>query len=467
MLQLAEYGNIRILNTELFIMIKKIALGLFGSFIILIVVAAFLGFPPAFILNAPGVATGIGSKLLCSSRFVSGFSAQQSFDDLVQYSPLLDLLEVSTDEKLKIVKTSFLGISTKTASYIPGLGCSVDYPAYPQRQQLETQSTASSSGLWPLGTKIADLRADMQALLESQVKRDNAAGLNTRALLVVHNGSILGEVYAQGADAETPLLGWSMAKSLTSVMLGNLELRGLLDLDSSPEFFEWLSDKRSNIKITDLLTMSDGLDFSEEYNPGDDATTMLFTSPSASDFTIARPLAHEPGLQFNYSSGTANVLSRIYLDVLGGPQQSYDDYKVNISGPLGFQNAVFEVDASGAFFGSSYLYASARDWARLGQLMVNGGSINGRAIVTQDWISRATAPNGTKNQKAYGYQWWLNRGNEELRWSDIPEDAYAAQGNRQQNMMIVPSKDVVIVRLGWTAGRYPINQNFSEIIAAL
>lgn len=448
-------------------MIKKITLCLSALFIVLIAVAAFLGFPPAFILSAPGVATGIGSKLLCSSRFVSGFSAQQSFDDLVQYSPLLDLLEVSTDENLRVVETSFLGISTKTASYIPGLGCAVDYPAYTQRQELKTQPSVSSAELWPLGNKVANLRTDIQVLLESQVERDNAAGMNTRALLVVHNGSILGEAYAQGANRTTPLLGWSMAKSLTSVMLGNLELRGLLNLDSSPQFDEWLNDDRSNIKITDLLTMSDGLEFSEKYNPGDDATTMLFTSPSASDFTIARPFAHEPGARFNYSSGTANILSRIYLDVLGGPQQSYDDYKANIAEPLGFQNAVFEMDASGAFFGSSYLYASARDWARLGQLMVDGGAINGREIVTQDWIDRATAPNSTDNQKAYGYQWWLNRGNEELRWSDIPEDAYAAQGNRQQNMMIVPSKDLVIVRLGWTAGRYPINQNFSEIITAL
>jgi CubicO group peptidase (beta-lactamase class C family) len=448
-------------------MIKKIALGLAGFLILLIVATSFAGFPPAFILSAPGVATGIGSKLLCSSRFVSGFTAEQSFDDLVQYSPLLDLLDVNTDENSKVVKTSFLGISTKTASYIPGLGCSVDYPGYTQRQELKIQTSSSSNEPWPRGNKIAGLQSGMQALLDSLVIRDNVAGLNTRALLVAHNGSILGEAYAQGADSTTPLLGWSMAKSLTSVMLGNLELRGLLNLDTSPEFSEWLKDERSKIKITDLLTMSDGLDFSEQYNPGDDATTMLFTSPSASDFTIARPLAHEPGARFNYSSGTANVLSRIYLDVLGGPQQSYDDYKTNIAGPLGFQNAVFEVDASGAFFGSSYLYASARDWARLGQLMVNGGAINDRGIVTQDWIDRATAPNTTENQKAYGYQWWLNRGNEDLRWPDIPDDAYAAQGNRQQNMMIVPSKNLVIVRLGWTAGRYPINQNFSEIIAAL
>lgn len=450
-------------------MLKKVILSVFALCAVLIFAATIAGFPPAFIMKAPGVATGIGTKLLCSSRFVSGFSQQQSIDDLIQYSPLLELLELTVDSDSKVVEASFFGLSTKTASYIPGLGCSVDYPDYSAREDLTiaASSTNNNDAPWPLGDGEITPRADIQQLLEEQVQRDNNAGLNTRALLVVANGEILGEAYAQETDAQTPLLGWSMAKSLTSVMLGNLELRGRVDLAAAADFPEWENDGRSAIKVTDLLTMSDGLDFSEMYNPGDDATTMLFTSPSASDFTLGRPLKHTPGTRFNYSSGTANILSRIYLERLGGPQQGYDDYMANIAGPLGFQNAVFEVDAGGAFFGSSYLYASARDWARLGQLMVNGGSINGHRIVSEDWIARATVPNGTVNQKAYGYQWWLNRGNADLRWPDLPEGAYAAQGNRQQNLMVIPSKQLVIVRLGWTAGRYPINERFSEIMSSI
>ncbi|MFK7865546.1 MAG: serine hydrolase domain-containing protein [Pseudohongiellaceae bacterium] len=445
-------------------MFKKVILGFGGLLAVLLVVAAAAGFPPAFILKAPGVATGIGAKLLCSSRFVSGFSETQSLDDLVQYSPLLDLLEVEIDSSSKTVAASFLGLSHKTASFIPGLGCSVDYQNYATREGISTSALSTSDAPWPGGDGEISLRSDVQKLLEEQLAADNESGFNTRALLVVANGAIVGEAYAQETNAQTPLLGWSMAKSLTSVMLGNLELRGLLDLNSEPGFAQWANDQRSEIQITDLLTMSDGLDFSEEYNPGDDATTMLFTSPSASDFTIGRPLLHAPGTRFNYSSGTANILSRIYLDSLGGPQQSYDDYQENIAGALGFQNAVFEVDATGVFFGSSYLYASARDWARLGQLMVNGGRINGKRLVSEDWIARATAPNGSENQKAYGYQWWLNKGDADLRWPDLPEDAYAAQGNRQQNLMIIPSAGLVIVRLGWTAGRYPINKQFREIV---
>ena len=99
--------------------------------------------------------------------------------------------------------------------------------------------------------------------------------------------------------------------------------------------------------------------------------------------------------------------------------------------------------------------------------MLNGGVINEQRIVGEDWVAKATTPNASGNEKAYGYQWWLNRGNEELRWSDIPEDAYSAQGNRQQYLMVIPSLDLLIVRLGWTAGGYPVNERFSEIIGNL
>lgn len=439
---------------------------------LLLILAAIIGFmaiagiSPAYVYRAPGVATGIGSKLLCSSYFVTGFSVEQSIDDLVQYSPLLEMLDIDINESLRVVETSFLGLSRKTASVVDGLGCSVDYTSHSQRASILTKTNEKSIAPWPLGSSVETIDANMQQLVENQLLLDNDLGLNTRALLVVKSGAVVAEAYGQGANATTPLLGWSMAKSLTSVMLGNLEMRGLLDLGGKPSIADWKNDKRSEITLTDLLTMTDGLDFSENYNPGDDATTMLFTSPSASDFTIARPIAHESGRYFNYSSGTANVLARIYTDTLGGIQAAYDDYMDHIAGPLGFQNAVFEVDASGVFFGSSYLYASARDWARLGEMMIQKGTINGERLVAEDWVVRATQPNNSDNQKAYGFQWWLNDGNAQLRWPDIPADAYAANGNRQQNLMIIPSEELVIVRLGWTAGRYPVNERFSEILQA-
>lgn len=442
---------------------KKFLIGILVTIALIVGLASLAGLTPAYVMSAPGVATGIGSKLLCSSRYVSGFSQQQSFDDLVQYSGILEQLSVEFDDSRQAVTTSFFGLSEKTAVFLPNLGCGIDYAGFGQRAALQTQDIAANSGTWPAGDSVDTLDAEMQELVEQLLERDNRAGLNTRALLVAHRGSITAEAYAQGADAETPLLGWSMAKSLTAIMLANLEYRGLLDLDATTGFSEWQGDERATIRIRDMLTMSDGLDFSEQYNPGDDATAMLFTEPSSSEYVLAKPILHVPGSYFNYSSGTANLLARIAFDKAGGPQQNYDDFMANIYQPLAFQNAVFEVDASGVFMGSSYLYASAQDWARIGQLMLNGGTLNGQRIVREDWIARATTPNDSQNQKAYGYQWWLNRGNESLRWAALPADAFAAQGNRQQYLMIVPSLDLIIVRLGWTAGGYPVSDNFAEI----
>jgi CubicO group peptidase (beta-lactamase class C family) len=429
--------------------------------------AALAGLTPAFILHGPGVGSGIGSKLLCSAEYVMGNSREQAFNDLVQYSPILNELTISYEEEQRSVRTSLFGLAEKTATYIPGLGCAVDYDSHPMREQIRVQTTETSTAPWPAGNSVQSIRAPIQAALQDMIVEDNRNGLNTRALLVVHRGEVVAEAYAQEAGPETPLLGWSMAKSLTAIMLGNLEMRGLVDTEAQAGFSRWQNDERNAIRIHDLLTMTDGLDFSEEYNPGDDATVMLFTEPSMSDYVLERPLLHEPGTVFNYSSGTANLLGRLHQEILGGPQAAYDDFMNAIYKPMAFQNAVFEMDASGVFASSSYFYASARDWARMGQLMLNGGVINGQRLVTSDWVRRASSPNNSGNDRAYGYQWWLNRGNDQLRLVDLPADSYYANGNRQQLVMVIPSAEAVIVRLGWTSGAYPVNANFSRILQLL
>ncbi|MEQ8954446.1 MAG: serine hydrolase [Gammaproteobacteria bacterium] len=446
---------------------KKLLIGLPLLGVLLFAGLSLVGVTPSYIVAAPGVASGIGSKLLCSARYVSGFDERQAFDDLVQYSPILEQLTIAYDESRRSVSTSIFGLSEQTARFIPGLGCAVDYPSHSARDELAVAPLRPSAAPWPAGDNVGPARPDIEALLQDFVRQDNELGLNTRALLVVHNGAIVGEAYGQGANTNTPLLGWSMAKSLNSVMLGNLVYRGLLQLDEAALFPQWQDHARAAIRVADLLTMTDGLHFSEQYNPGDDATAMLFTVPSSSDYVMQMPSAYPPGTWFNYSSGTANLLSRLYTERLGGIQPAYDNYATTIREVLGFQHAVFETDASGVLMGSSYLYASARDWARLGQLMINGGEINGTRLVSSDWVAAASSPNQSENDPAYGYQFWLNRGREQLRWDLLPEDAYAAQGNRQQWVMIIPSRQAVIVRLGWTAGGYPANQRFAEILGQL
>lgn len=447
---------------------RKFFIVLLLSLLLLAGVAATIGITPRYVMAAPSVATGIGAKLLCSARYVSNFPAQLAFEDLVQYSPVLQYLDIKYDDTAKTVTTSFFGLSTTKARYLPGIGCANNFDQVDGRDELVPHEPARLASRWPHGNRVDSTNAALQKLLDETITADNQRGLNTRALLLVHEGQILAEAYDQGSGPNTPLLGWSMAKSLMSVMLGNLAMRGKLDVQFSPLFPEWANDDRRAIHLQDLLHMSDGLAFSEQYNPGDDATAMLFTEPSASAYVLHKPLQHSPGTHFNYSSGTANLLSQLYFDHAGDTlQDAYDDYIENIVTPMGFQDAIFETDASGVFVGSSYFYASARDWARLGQLMLNGGEINGRRIVSKEWVARSTASNATENNKAYGYQWWLNEGGPTLRWPDLPSDSFAAQGNRQQTLMVLPSMQAVIVRLGWTSGSYPVNENFARILSAV
>lgn len=450
--------------------LAKVSKGVFAVVLALIasglLIGPLVGLPLNYITHGPNVASGIGSKLLCSAHYVSGYSQEQAFSDLVQYSPILEYLTIEYDDKNKSVTTSLFGIQEKTATALPGLGCAVDYPGLNSREKLIAQAISPSTAPWPQGAGGRTINDDLQKLVEDLVTNDNNAGLNTRALLVVNGGSIVAETYEQGVEQTTPLLGWSMAKSLVAVILGNLEYRNLIDLDQSPGFAEW-DDERAEITIVDMLNMADGLEFSEEYEPGDDVTTMLFTVPSAANYVLQQSARHLPGSYFNYSSGTANLLAKVHQDALGSAQVTLDDFRENIFAPMGFQHAVFETDASGVLMGSSYLYASARDWARLGQLMLNKGVINNQRIVSADWVRRATTPNNTHNEKAYGYQWWLNSGDDRLRFEELPADAFYASGNRQQFLMVFPSLEAVIVRVGWTAGRYPIEENFGQILMNL
>ena len=447
---------------------KKILIALVLLAVVLFGVLPAVGLPLSFILAAPGVATGIGVKLACSSRYITGYDETQAFNDIVEYSPILKYVDLQYDDDQKRVTATMFGISKTTASYLPGLGCAIDYPGHTARQGIQPPEIPQSDLPWPAGNGVTTIDGNVQQLIEKIVKRDNQNELNTRALLVVKNGQVIAEAYDQGVGPDSMLLGWSMAKSLTGILIGHLAYAGRLDLDSKGMFEQWQDDGRKDITLLNMLTMTDGLDFSEIYEPGSDATSMLFTEPSAANYAMAKAEKHTPGEHFNYSSGTANMLARIFQQHAGGDLQSSLDYLVeNIYIPMGISNAVFETDASGGFVGSSYWYATARDWARIGYLMLNKGAINGHRIISEEYVIKASAPNTSRNDHAYGYLWWLNRGNDELVWPDLPEDAFAAEGDREQRVVIIPSQDLVIVRIGWSKGPYPTDANFSEIVAVL
>jgi CubicO group peptidase (beta-lactamase class C family) len=448
--------------------LKKLSLYVIGVFVILGVGLSLVGISPSYIASAPQMLTGISAKLACSSKYVSGLSERQSTIDLSSYSPVLKYVDLHFDDEAMRVTSSFFGMSVTSAQYRDKLGCtlSINDTNHLDSVALEAGAPAAADIAWPAGS-AASINSNVQNLLDQIMQKDNEAGLQSRSMVVIKDGTLIAESYSEGVTKDSPLLGWSMAKSVASIMLGNLEMKHKLSVDEVGLFDDWQSDQRKDISVENLLHMSSGLDFDEIYEPGADATRMLFSEYDAAGFAIKAPLAVQPGQRWLYASGTTNILTRLMNDRLGGQQHAaLKLFHKELFTPLAMQHSIFEPDPSGLPVGSSYLYSSARDWARIGQLMLNGGVLNGHRVVTEDWVKRASTPNHSDNEKRYGYQFWLNQGGEELRWPDLPVDSYAARGNRKQITMIIPSKNMVIVRLGWSQGGYPTNDNFSSLMNA-
>ncbi len=458
-----------------------------GLVLLLLVAVLFfmlprMGMSPSNLRANIDIGGAMSAKLACSARYVSGFDAAQAKADVVSYSPVFEFVNISHDDEQRRTRASLLGMGASAAQYRPGLGCTLERASNFQLDSLQIPELSEVEGLWPLGEQVAPAHAALQAKTDEVLARDNLAGLQTRALVVVHNGGIKAESYAGEIIGQTPLLGWSMGKSITSMMFGRMEMQGLLSITENNLFPAWANDQRRNITLENLLQMSSGLAFSEVYAPGSDATEMLFLAPSAAGVALRSPSAHPPGSYFAYSSGTSNLLMYFMTERLGGPQAALNYLWQELFAPLGIRNAVFEPDPSGVVVASSYIYASPRDWARLGLVNLNQGLVtknrpgegpvqplaDGQSrLFTQDWSRRASMPNNSSNSRAYGYQFWLNDGGEQLRWPELPADAYAMTGNRQQVVMIIPSLDMVIVRLGWSPGRYPTSSNFAELISVV
>ena len=441
----------------------------------IIICVLIFGVLPPFILGfslwhlgaAMKVSAGMGAKLACSAKFISGFDNSKILEDLASYSPANRLLDLHYDLEKKRVDASFLNIETSAATYRPGLGCALEIGNTTILDKIRIPDLSDSSHPnenWPKGTVVDTINVEAQTKLDQLLAADNTNGYDTRALVVVKNGQLIAESYAPGILPTTPLLGWSMGKSVTSIMLGRLDYLNKLDLEQKGLFESWRKDERNEIALKHLLSMTSGLDFEEFYQPGSDATKMLFYTHSASDVALESELKYSPGTHFAYSSGTTNLIQRWIQKELGGdPQDTVDFLFEQIFKPLSMHNTVFETDPSGVIVGSSYIYASARDWARLGMLMAQEGQINQETMLDPSWVTNTHTPNNSKNYRNYGFQFWLNHG-EKKRWSKLPKDAYLMSGNRKQYVMIIPSLQTAIVRLGWTKKKYPMEDNFATLL---
>ena len=267
----------------------------------------------------------------------------------------------------------------------------------------------------------------------------------TQGVVLIKNGLLVGERYADGFSTDSYGTSWSMAKSITHALVGILVRQGKLDIYAPAAVPEWQHDARRDITLDQLLRMSSGLEFQEDYiDSGSDVIAMLQFDGrhDVGAFAANKPLIHAPGSVWSYASGTTNIICRILKDIVGGGASGMLRLMNDeLFEPLGIRSAAPKFDTSGTFIGSSYLFATPQDFARFGLLYLRGGIWDGQQILPAGWVDYARTPTYQSDQEAYGAQWWLS--------PDHPGWFYCG-GYDGQRILCVPQKDLVIVRCGRT-----------------
>lgn len=396
------------------------------------------------------------ARAVCSGVFVSERDPADVLLDLhIDDLAALEHVRVTVDTVRGSVTASAAGLIRRTAVYDDGFGCTLVFDdRLPPRIAVPGGAGVSSGTELP---RSAEPSPAVQAVIERAFSEPALRQRRTRAVIVIQDGRIVGEQYAAGVGPGTPLIGWSMTKSVINALAGILVGQGDLSLDAPVPIDEWREpgDARASITLDHLLRMSSGLRFDEGLeSPRADVTRMLFDAADASALAIRQPLVAEPGTLWQYSSGTSNIIARAIRNLLGDDANYLALPRRALFDRIGMAGAILETDATGTFLGSSNLYATARDWARFGLLYLNDGMRGDERILPQGWVEYSVTPSPADSSGRYGAHFWLEVPEEYCATGDeLPDDAFHAAGHEAQFVTIVPSRGLVIVRLGRT--RYP------------
>lgn len=438
-------------------MLKRIGKIFAWLFVLVLIAAVWIGWGVF-----PAV-SGYGAKNMCSAVYLQHRQVNDIIkDDLAGFPLSLGTFELN--EKDSSVMGSVWGLAKRKAIFRQHVGATLvnDFTDEEIRAQHFTIPAKplinADTILWPYGDKVIDSAPSYIDKNKLNTAVDNVMNAmndgkpaHTRAVLVVYDGKIIAEKYAPGFDRNTLMLGWSMSKSLTGAMIGILVKQGKLAVDAPAPVDEWKATEKEKITLKNLLQQSTGLDYVEEYDRPSDVTKMLFSKGDMAAYTASRPLEHEPGTVFNYTSGNSNILSRIIRKTVGENEYTAFPYK-ELFYKINAYSFMLEPDASGTYIGSSYSYGTPRDFARFGLLYYNNGIWNGEKILPDNWVSNTRQPCTANKLHWYGYQFWLNGLDEndttKRRYNDVPADLFYCGGFGGQGVFIIPSEKLVVVRMG-------------------
>ena len=436
-------------------------------------------------LQAGAIGAGYAAKQICSGVFVARLPEQFVVDTdvlprLATVGPLAQLLDYELDTNTRRVTAHMLG-QTVTAQHRPRYGCTLgeagEAPLFPLSDAVpETGNdidVTTVGSAQPTRTSPGWENVALESALDAAFAEPLERGRNTLAVIVMHRGQIVAERYGAPVTAETPMQGWSMNKSLMATFIGGQIDQGHLQLNDSVVTALKAAGAREatiekvhpDLTLQHLLSMTTGFDFSERYFPGDDVTDMLYRQPGMWRSAPDTGHAFVPGEQWAYSSGDINTASLMWQQSLQG--KPYPDWiRTHFSEPLAIDEMILEPDASGVQVGSSYAYLTPRDWARMGQLWLDAW--HGRSeVISREWQRLAVTPGTAKGGEIYGLGFWLNTGHR--AFPSAPENTFHAGGNSGQFVVVMPERELVVVRLGLTLNesRADMDALLADVLKAL
>lgn len=452
--------------------------------VIIAIIVVLLGAVIAFLMvtGIPSNGAAMAAKGVCSAKFVADRpgDAQTLFDqDILPASPAFKVISVSMDEENRSVTGKFLGMFSRTATLHPNQGCVLDLPADTNAQPFQTPAedptpwpqgdAVATNGLADAGANEANLKKVLQAAMQQS---GDPNGINARGIAIAHDGKLVAREVGAGFQTNTPLHGWSMTKSVAATVFAmRAEETGLkpdtLVINAFPEdktpgwVAEWAKDNRAQITVADLLYMRSGLEMEESYQPWGQVVKMLYGEPNMASWAAGHPRYSEDETRFEYLSAVSNIIAQINQAHFA-TNEEYWQYTVDkLYKPLGIKTATMETDTTGTQVGSSFLWASIGDWTKLGQLFLNEGKWNGQQVYPASWNALLQASGKESGEgHSYGAQIWhpAREGGECASNPDVPKDTMTMEGHWGQVVASIPSKNLVISRLGWTINK----SDFSE-----